>query len=363
EEKEEEEKEIILSYKFTNEELNVSPQQFLNVIQQVNQAIKNKQLPRRIHQGSSGSYFCVDKDGNNLGVFKPKDEEPYGQLNPKWTKWLHRNLFPCCFGRSSLIPNLGYLSESSASIVDRSLNLGLVPRTEVVKLSSPSFHYRYKDKRTTKLPLKIGSFQLFLNNYMNGTEFLEKYPFPKNNNDSDHFLSTDGILKNDIHSMNHFWTFKRKLYFRLELEKLIVLDYLIRNTDRSSDNWMIKVLGNEEIRIAAIDHGLAFPHKHPDKWRSYPYGWLSLPIEIIGKPFHKITRAYLLPILTSIEFWDQLEHQLLKLNKIDNDFNLKMFQKQMQVIKGQGFNLLQSLLNSNDGPIQLCNRKNKVVEE
>jgi len=38
-------------------------------------------------------------------VFKPKNEEPYGQLNPKWIKWLHKIFFPCCFGRSCLVPN------------------------------------------------------------------------------------------------------------------------------------------------------------------------------------------------------------------------------------------------------------------
>ncbi|OBS71999.1 hypothetical protein A6R68_13426, partial [Neotoma lepida] len=25
-----------------------------------------------------------------IGVFKPKSEEPYGQLNPKWTKYVHK---------------------------------------------------------------------------------------------------------------------------------------------------------------------------------------------------------------------------------------------------------------------------------
>lgn len=40
-----------------------------------------------------------------IGVFKPKNEEPYGSLNPKWMKWIHRIFFPCCFGRSCLVPN------------------------------------------------------------------------------------------------------------------------------------------------------------------------------------------------------------------------------------------------------------------
>ena len=71
-----------------------------------------------------------------MGVFKPKDEEPYGQLNPKWTKWMHKLCCPCCFGRSCLVLNQGYLSEAGASLVDERLQLGIVPNT---KVTSP-FH-------------------------------------------------------------------------------------------------------------------------------------------------------------------------------------------------------------------------------
>lgn len=62
-----------------------------------------------IEQGSSGSYFCRNPERDIVGVFKPKNEEPYGHLNPKWIKWMHKNFLPCCFGRSCLIPNQGYL--------------------------------------------------------------------------------------------------------------------------------------------------------------------------------------------------------------------------------------------------------------
>ena len=55
-----------------------------------------------------------DTEGKTIGVFKPKDEEPYGRLNPKWTKYLHRMCCPCCFGRSCLIPNqVGFCLRSS----------------------------------------------------------------------------------------------------------------------------------------------------------------------------------------------------------------------------------------------------------
>jgi phosphatidylinositol 4-kinase type 2 len=117
--------------------------------------------------------FCFTFDDS---VFKPKDEEPYGRLNPKvalafssllphteflsvqkTTKWIHRQfrwIIP--FGRSCLIPNLrsvtlldekkskslnisfvSYISEAAASLLDQRLHLHIVPRTELVSLSSP----------------------------------------------------------------------------------------------------------------------------------------------------------------------------------------------------------------------------------
>ena len=93
----------------------ISSKNFVKVILEVEDAIEQGIFPELVVKGSSGAYFCKNKFNDIVGIFKPKDEEPYGKLNPKWTKWLHRNLFPCCFGRSCIIPNSGYLSETAAS--------------------------------------------------------------------------------------------------------------------------------------------------------------------------------------------------------------------------------------------------------
>ena len=105
-------------------------------------------------------------------MFKPKDEEPYGALNPKWTKWMHKICCPCCFGRSCLVPNQGYLSEAGASIVDERLGLDIVPKTkvsvcqvsvprqvcvlldacvQVVHLASEAFHYHANDRMKIRM--------------------------------------------------------------------------------------------------------------------------------------------------------------------------------------------------------------------
>lgn len=80
------------------------------------------------------------------------------------------------------------------------------------------------------------------------------------------------------------------------------------------------------IHIAAIDNSLSFPHEHPRGWRSYTYGWLYLPVNLIGRPFSEKTRAHFLPLLTSKTWWEETTFQLRKLFAVDPDFHPKMFQ-------------------------------------
>lgn len=79
------------------------------------------------------------------------------------------------------------------------------------------------------------------------------------------------------------------------------------------------------IHIAAIDNSLSFPHEHPQGWRTYTYGWLYLPVSIIGRPFGANTRNHFLPLLTSKSWWEETTFQLEKLFAVDPDFHPKMF--------------------------------------
>ncbi|GLG98782.1 Phosphatidylinositol 4-kinase type 2-beta [Gryllus bimaculatus] len=309
--------------------------QFSELVRQAETAIDNGIYPERISQGSSGSYFVKNPAGKVVGVFKPKDEEPYGRLNPKWTKWMHKLCCPCCFGRSCLIPNQGYLSEAGASLVDQKLQLNVVPKT------------------------KAGSFQLFVDGYKDADYWLRKfelYPLP-------------GKVQHD---------------FQLQFERLVVLDYIIRNTDRGNDNWLIKydqpniqpaatstldgemmdatewnVVQLPEIRIAAIDNGLAFPFKHPDSWRAYPYHWAWLPQAKV--PFSQETRELVLPQLSDMNFVQDLCDDLYHLFKQDKGFDRHLFERQMSVMRGQILNLTQALKDGKS-PVQLVQMPAVVVE-
>ncbi|XP_069467666.1 phosphatidylinositol 4-kinase type 2-alpha isoform X2 [Ambystoma mexicanum] len=328
------------------EERNDFPEdpEFADVVRRAEAAIERGIFPERIYQGSSGSYFVKDPQGKIIAVFKPKTEEPYGQLNPKWTKWLQKLCCPCCFGRDCLVLNQGYLSEAGASLVDQKLELNIVPRTKVVHLASETFNYSAIDRVKSRgkklalekvpkvgqrfhrigLPPKVGSFQLFVEGYKDADYWLRRFeaePLPENTN--------------------------RQL--QLQFERLVVLDYIIRNTDRGNDNWLIKydcpmdnsssrdmdwVMVKEPIiKLAAIDNGLAFPLKHPDSWRAYPFYWAWLPQAKV--PFSQEIKELVLPKISDPNFVKDLEEDLYELFKKDAGFDRGQFHKQIAVLRGQ----------------------------
>ncbi|KAE9417986.1 hypothetical protein Angca_008444, partial [Angiostrongylus cantonensis] len=388
---------------------------FKAVVDEAVRAIHNGIFPERIMQGSSGSYFVKNMQGKIIGVFKPKNEEPYGHLNPKWLKWFHKIFLPCCFGRSCLVPNQGYLSEAGASLVDKKLGLNIVPTTGLVELAAPTFYYGRVDRAKARakeriqsrypdlgrrfhrigLPPKKGSFQLFVTGYQDAAHWFriwETYPEQM----------PPPVTQRE---------------FQILFEKIVVLDYVIRNTDRGNDNWLIKYeqadlveipVGTNEskaaemeaqshfpvntgdenlewflksscseqareqqtrtayepapaevewadvtvpkIAIAAIDNGLAFPFKHPDEWRNYPFGWSQLPMA--QKPFSEETINAILPLLDDTNFVQQLGEELKQVFKNDKGFDKKIFERQLSVMRGQIFNLKEAL-RTRKSPYQL----------
>ncbi|XP_062069098.1 phosphatidylinositol 4-kinase type 2-beta [Lepus europaeus] len=346
--------------------------EFADTILKAEQAIELGIFPERISQGSSGSYFVKDPKRKTIGVFKPKSEEPYGQLNPKWTKYVHKVCCPCCFGRGCLLPNQGYLSEAGAYLVDEKLHLGIVPKTKVVWLVSETFNYSAIDRAKSRgkkyalekvpkvgrkfhrigLPPKIGSFQLFVEGYKEAEYWLRKFeadPLPEN------------IRKQ----------------FQSQFERLVVLDYIIRNTDRGNDNWLIRYekekcdkktdleesnwINDKEslIKIAAIDNGLAFPFKHPDEWRAYPFHWAWLPQAKV--PFSEEIRNLILPYISDMNFVQDLCEDLYELFKTDKGFDKATFESQMSVMRGQILNLTQALKDGKS-PVQLVQMPCVIVE-
>ena len=66
--------------------------------------------------------------------------------------------------------------------------------------------------------------------------------------------------------------------------------------------------------VAAIDNGLAFPFKHPDSWRAYPYHWAWLTYAKV--PFSQRIRDLILPKLSDMNFVQDLCDDMFNMFKV-----------------------------------------------
>lgn len=98
-----------------------------------------------------------------------------------------------------------------------------------------------------------------------------------------------------------------------------------------------------------------------DNYSSFPFGWLFLPVDLIGRPFSQKTRDHFLPLLTSTAWWSQTQHALRKIFQVDPDFQEKMFSRQIAVMKGQAWNVVETLKTPDHGPLELTRRAKVCV--
>uniref|UniRef100_A0A3Q4IGJ6 Phosphatidylinositol 4-kinase type 2 n=1 Tax=Neolamprologus brichardi TaxID=32507 RepID=A0A3Q4IGJ6_NEOBR len=273
--------------------------EFREIIRKAERAIEEGIYPERIYQGSSGSYFVKDSQGV---VYLASETFNY-------------------------------------SAIDRVKSRGKRLALEKVPKVGQRFH-------RIGLPPKVGSFQLFVEGYKDADFWLRRFeaePLPENTS--------------------------RQL--QLQFERLVVLDYIIRNTDRGNDNWLLKydcpmdrdtdwvVVKDPIIKLAAIDNGLAFPLKHPDSWRAYPFYWAWLPQAKV--PFSQEIREIVLPKLSDPNFIKDLEEDLYELFKKDPGFDRGQFHRQVAVMRGQILNLCQALKDGKT-PLQLVQMPPVIVE-
>lgn len=104
-----------------------------------------------------------------------------------------------------------------------------------------------------------------------------------------------------------------------------------------------------------------FTWPSPLTYNSFPFGWLFLPVDLIGRPFSQKTRDHFLPLLTSTAWWAQTQMALKRVFQMDADFEERMFAKQIAVMKGQAWNVVEALKSPDHGPLELTRRTKVCV--
>jgi phosphatidylinositol 4-kinase type 2 len=84
-------------------------------------------------------------------------------------------------------------------------------------------------------------------------------------------------------------------------------------------------------------------------------------VSLIGQPFSEATRKHFLPLLTSKQWWSDTQAALRKCFTQDADFKERMYAKQIAVMKGQAWNVVETLKTPDHGPLELTRRARVCV--
>lgn len=215
-------------------------------VEQVRFAIKLGVDFQAVSEGQNGTYYGRDYTGKRLVVFKPFDEESTSGKCAKGVskiKSLLFRIFPFLKTHENIKRDCAYLNEIGASRVDSFLNLGVVPETRLETFDSDKFEGEETSKK--------GSCQLYVENT---TMMQEAIGLPSFNG-----------LPFFKRIMQKLWLILFGSHFNCpytieDLKKLAIIEFLTGNQDGHTNNQLVK-----GKKIRAIDYGLAFPDKPPQR--------------------------------------------------------------------------------------------------
>lgn len=234
--------EILIEPLIINPEIVLSPV-IKQLIDDTFNGLERGNQPTMSSEGSGGAYFMQDSSGQNyVSVFKPVDEEPMAENNPRG--------LPLSTDGEGLKKGTrvgeGAIREVAAYILDHprggshltcrdEKGFAGVPPTVMVQCQHSGFHYSEGFNPTSS---KFGSLQLFMKN-CGSCEDMGPRAFPVE-----------------------------------EVHKICVLDIRLANADRHAGNILIqKDDADGQIVLIPIDHGYCMPETFEDctfEWLYWP---------------------------------------------------------------------------------------------
>jgi hypothetical protein len=258
--------------------LDLTPKSLQRMVQQARRGLAVGLKPALAPDGSGGSYFLSDARKSRVGVFKPADEEPFAENNPRGyvSPNAEDNL------RRGIRPGELCLRECAAFLLDHD-GFSNCPMTTLAEARHPALHvngacwtlaeggaavgiHSLQSSLTNgspacaspnkDLPKKVGSFQ----EYVHAECTMDDMSFSK-------------ISVNEVH-------------------KIAILDIRLMNADRNAANILCQRIPEDpdHFRLIPIDHGYSLRSCADVAW--FDWCWLDWPQT--KEPLGKHARDYVL---------------------------------------------------------------------
>jgi len=231
-----------------------TPKPLKQVVQSAKRALALGLKPEFILEGSGGTYFLHDTRKVKIAVFKPADEEPYAENNPRGYL---QQAGPHVYLREGIVPGEACIREVAAFMMDHSGFSG-VPMTTLVEARHPSFNNNGSrlnvaeggasigahsiagtGRSSSSLAKKVGSFQEFIRCECSMDDI------------SPSLISVD------------------------QVHKIAILDIRLMNADRNSANLLCRRRSDNSVELIPIDHGFCLRSVADVSWMDWC--WLDWP--------------------------------------------------------------------------------------
>lgn len=230
-----------------------TPRALKDVIQQCRQGLSMGYKPELVLDGSGGTYFFHNACKAKIAIFKPADEEPYAENNPRG--YVGRGTM-----REGIVPGKACLREVAAYLLDHN-GFCNVPMTTLVEARHAAFHFNGSRLNVAQGGASVGSHSLTPRKNTSNTSIHTKkigslQVFVKAECTMDD-LSPSKISKDEVH-------------------KIAMLDIRLMNADRNSANLLCRIRPEDgAIALIPIDHGFCLRDVCDVSWMDWC--WLDWP--------------------------------------------------------------------------------------
>lgn len=263
--------------------LDLCPKSLQRLVQQSRRGLALGFKPALAPDGSGGSYFLSDARKKRVGVFKPADEEPFAENNPRGyvphntsssnnpednTEWL----------RQGIRPGELCLREVAAFLLDHDGFSG-VPMTTLAEARHPALHTAGAHWTLSEGGASVGIHSIT-------TSPPSSPPTPQE------LVKKVGSFQEFIHAECTMDDLSPSKISVDEVHKIAILDIRLMNADRNVANILCQRIPEDpdHFRLVPIDHGYSLRSKCDVAW--FDWCWLDWPQ--MKQPLSKKSKEYVL---------------------------------------------------------------------
>mmetsp|Transcript_23351 Transcript_23351/g.49963 ORF Transcript_23351/g.49963 Transcript_23351/m.49963 type:complete len:900 (+) Transcript_23351:725-3424(+) len=272
--------------------LDLCPKALQRLVQQARRGLTLGFKPALAPDGSGGSYFLSDARKKRVGVFKPADEEPFAENNPRGYV-PHSNAASGVGGenneeylRQGIRPGELCLREVAAFLLDHDGFSG-VPMTTLAEARHPALHTAGAHWTLSEGGAGVGVHSLQSPLAGGGNS-------PSTGSGAQEVIKKVGSFQEYVHAECTMDDLSPSKISVGEVHKIAILDIRLMNADRNVANILCQRIPEDpdHFRLVPIDHGYSLRSKCDVAW--FDWCWLDWPQ--LKQPLSQVSRDYVLKL-------------------------------------------------------------------